>query len=836
MPRMSIPRSLCLSVTADFAGEKTSPDKRLLIRAEVKRLVALAIETGLPPIIVPDVERETGISENMSFPMRIDRAIRMSQESNPEVSYGNIAKGFVLAALLRETNSSDGTEKDDNDTLSRHCAALGFGCVRPAQRSFFANLSDSLSGKVGMVEGATGIGKTMAIITAAVEQVEKTGENVVITVPSLLLVSDFTKTHRALEKAGALLVNAVPIVGRQEFVSAGATLDALENPLAMEHCSKQDIDNILEWIDQDGPVRGEHAEVMGHRFLASSLAETAPLFPVDLVRLGQYNQKTEDGADDPGKVSYLRQFRDESGDPTRGIIYCTHAAIAMDIRRRKTFSRNSDATDFKTRIGEMYRNAKGLKKDGAAEASNEIHATIADYAQLAVNDDAGHVPKYRALVVDEAHLLEANIANALCDSVSLLAFVNLLRKLAAKKIVSIAKVKKVAEAVRELSEIGRNPDSDDSVDLSVKGDGIAEVVRGLLRKMVSDIDISTKKKKTLSASQMSTFNGMVKTIKDAATDDTVDAIRRTISFSTVRHYPSLSVGRKSVAQELSYLWGLADRGAACVSATLYFAKNSGIASAASYRALLNIPAARAAEYRPVRPGWVTEPVLGLWTPYQEKASDRWLYPHTSHRKSTNARDISSKTESEWLDELGLVGGEIYRTAEGGVLFLCTAYATTQGLAERLHETIGDECMVVARRGIPLAAQRAEFFKKSETGRVLWLAVGAAWTGLNVENKSNPNLLTDLVIPRLPFKQNRTTTHESRVAQNGGWSGELLSAVMFYRQGIGRLVRQSGLPRNRRIFVLDGRINDANFAGNAAVFKNENAAYPAKMLTKNGSIL
>ena len=117
-------------------------------------------------------------------------------------------------------------------------------------------------------------------------------------------------------------------------------------------------------------------------------------------------------------------------------------------------------------------------------------------------------------------------------------------------------------------------------------------------------------------------------------------------------------------------------------------------------------------------------------------------------------------------------------------------------------------------------------------KVLWLAVGAAWTGLDI--KHDPNLLTDLVIPRLPFGQNRTTTHDARVQRTGGWSSELMNAVMFYRQGIGRLVRQEGLPKNRRIFVLDARINDAGFAGNAAIFKNENAVYPQKQMTRGPS--
>ena len=65
------------------------------------------------------------------------------------------------------------------------------------------------------------------------------------------------------------------------------------------------------------------------------------------------------------------------------------------------------------------------------------------------------------------------------------------------------------------------------------------------------------------------------------------------------------------------------------------------------------------------------------------------------------------------------------------------------------------------------------------------------------------LLTDLVIPALPFGMNRTLTHMQRV-ENAGFVAEKQSALFMLRQGIGRLIRRPGL-KHRRIWVLDGRL-------------------------------
>jgi len=108
---------------------------------------------------------------------------------------------------------------------------------------------------------------------------------------------------------------------------------------------------------------------------------------------------------------------------------------------------------------------------------------------------------------------------------------------------------------------------------------------------------------------------------------------------------------------------------------------------------------------------------------------------------------------------------------------------------------------------------------------LWLATGAAWTGLDIGGHEPwqalfgekipadlDNVLTDLVIPRIPYGLNKSLTHSHRVSTRPGIPWEILDTMFRLKQGFGRLIRRMGLPGNRRLFLLDGRIHEKAFAG------------------------
>ena len=87
---------------------------------------------------------------------------------------------------------------------------------------------------------------------------------------------------------------------------------------------------------------------------------------------------------------------------------------------------------------------------------------------------------------------------------------------------------------------------------------------------------------------------------------------------------------------------------------------------------------------------------------------------------------------------------------------------------------------------------------------LWLATGAAWTGLDLHTP-----LQRVVIGSLPLPDPTAMVHMAST-QNA-----VFDAVSRFRQGIGRLVRGPNTTGSsgatREIMLLDGRINDTSLS-------------------------
>ena len=92
-------------------------------------------------------------------------------------------------------------------------------------------------------------------------------------------------------------------------------------------------------------------------------------------------------------------------------------------------------------------------------------------------------------------------------------------------------------------------------------------------------------------------------------------------------------------------------------------------------------------------------------------------------------------------------------------------------------------------------------------RPVMLGLGGAWTGIDLTDPSVPperdNLLTDLVIVRMPVGLNRTNSALARIERSGTASISN-EALLTFKQGLGRLIRRTGVT-DRRIWILDGRI-------------------------------
>lgn len=137
--------------------------------------------------------------------------------------------------------------------------------------------------------------------------------------------------------------------------------------------------------------------------------------------------------------------------------------------------------------------------------------------------------------------------------------------------------------------------------------------------------------------------------------------------------------------------------------------------------------------------------------------------------------------------------------------LTTSYERIRLISEAVS-ALGDRLVIQSRKRGVRGAQ-AEFIRKAREGlRPVWLAVGPAWTGLDLRDETVPAeqdyLLTDLAITNIPFGTNRSTTHANRSQYVR--TAERDRAALEFKQGLGRLMRREGVS-NRRLHLLDPRI-------------------------------
>lgn len=827
MPGLQIPGSLCESLHPDYRGPDSPPKVLDEIVKAARAMVVQVIQDGIAPPPIPETH-DPGITRNVSFPAPI-AAVIGDYAFEHQLQDSQVIRAYLYAAIARGHAIEHRVQVIDD--LRPYTKALKFG-RRVEQSALFDCLTDSLTtGKIGMVEGATGIGKTLAIVAAAAEAIPKMGR-VVVTAPTLQILRDFINTHASLAAKLPSMPNQRTVFGRQEFVSRlllEATLD--EGIIAV------DATPIRDWLASGAPPIGKDV-ALDQAYLCSSLLQISPGFPVEGVRLTSQTPE-----DDPGHAAYRRQFiEDEEGEPLREILYCTHAMIAIDLRRTLIATwASSDTEDAREAHKERIRELRAQRKeivDGERESPdrsaslktiNEAMAKESSVlsfhlAQTAIDKDIGFLPPWQGLIIDEAHTFETNVANVLASSISIMEFSRSARQAHEAGMLSTAAAKRVAGALAALRRIPIR--TNDGVDLNNVADPVCMEARVALAE-AADAVSSARTPKEGGSSGLDRLKQDARTIKRALLVSSKSASLHAsrLKFSPVREFPQLSYGRRSVEQELQFLWNRA-AGAACVSATLYLRRTDRFSS--DYMAsILRIPAERLREYAPIRPLWSLEPVCGLWQPERIPG---WLRPPS--RSDKLSKHAYEEAVGRWHSEVATELLRIHQSAEGGTLVLMTSYESIRQVAALIHDQV--DGLVQSNPKTTLAAQRSLFVEISAAGRKpIWLALGGAWTGLDINGEhlgleaEEDNLLTDLVIPRLPFNLNMSLTHAYRMESRPRVPWELLDTTMRTKQGLGRLVRREGLPRNRRIFVLDGRMHDPKFENFLGPIRTLFGVYPIR---------
>lgn len=428
------------------------------------------------------------------------------------------------------------------------------------------------------------------------------------------------------------------------------------------------------------------------------------------------------------------------------------------------------------------------------------HAMIAADMRLR---SLGHaiLPDTGWLILDEAHLFEETVAQTFSDGVSVLSLRHQLKKIP----LELAKAKRIAAAIDRILEIterwmadfasvdgrsflfgtGSHPSDGNSTVEQVLREGAARLLpdmKRIARAQLPELDCNEA---------IRALEGVKRLSAPAS-----------LTLSPVRRFPTIHVGHRGVRKNLEALW---DRvhAAMLVSATLYVETQEHGYSAGFLGGRLSIPPTRCTEIPPVVAPWL---YTGAELHLPGAAGSTHLVPPTPDEF---AGITLTGPEVDYYDALASIAMGATQDAKGGTLVLCTSYRAVSALKDRLSHALSDR-LIVQTPGLTLNAMRSRFRTLYDNGaRPVWIATGAAGTGLDLRDERVPpaedQLLTDLIITRLPLLPPTTLVGQLRRSRMG-MSASRLELVFMFRQWLGRAVRAEGQPV-RRIWVCDGRLQD-----------------------------
>lgn len=399
------------------------------------------------------------------------------------------------------------------------------------------------------------------------------------------------------------------------------------------------------------------------------------------------------------------------------------------------------------------------------------------------------LPECDVLLIDEAHQLASFAESAFSVTVALSTLVRTLSTPAIWRHARlVTKAKDGAERIKSLGDTitALASSKDEDADMT-------DEVRPLMRRLLTHLKPFANIPHTPETACVHDARTIATQIAGGRSDYSVR-----INTSPVYRYPSLMTGPRSLSKFWATFWTRFDR-VVLASATIYIPRATTTYAATQLVMQLGLPKERLQTMPPVIAPWLTQNVELI------TALDLTLAPPAS--KSPN-----HTTEMQtWHERIAERIAELWASARGGTLVLCTGYETIKVLKSLLGPA--DPNIIAQGRGRFSDAESLFRARFAAGHKPLWLAAANAWTGLDLRQTGvlaeDDYLFTDLIIPRVPLGLEHSRIHQARVA----WSPrvEWDRAAMQMRQGLGRLIRAEGL-RHRRIAVLDGRIWTTRYKG------------------------
>jgi len=434
-------------------------------------------------------------------------------------------------------------------------------------------------------------------------------------------------------------------------------------------------------------------------------------------------------------------------------------------------------------------------------------------------------------VFDEADRLEDMCRSMVTSEVSIRALKTLIETLSAtsKKLISTTNINALYDYLVSLYS-GKG----DRFKLCDDSEGEGTLIAELLELVIKDLDACAKKLKKdpgaplleqiekkgkgsideLKADVLDTLE-QIKTLRRMmkvanAQDDQEQGDSVVVSWSPVRTYPSLRVGRIRPGRILESYWAEENpsmpkklRATLFTSATLDALSTQE--AKPEFKELFGkhgIFADKAKLDRAGNPTYrVQKDLLQSFEPISF-GKLAFVLPDSSVNSPTRRIEEDGEddgkeycTDPDWLrycaSMIATAARQTGRSqhAPGRTLVLTTSYADTESLADLLAGTPG---LVVHKKGKPLSAHLPDF--KSQDGAIL--ITPGAWEGLDM-----PGLIKNLVIARMPFPRPNSIESQMRELQfrragrgdhrNVARIESLSTVVRRLKQGLGRAIRSHG---------------------------------------------
>lgn len=829
---------------ADVPTDKLADEGEL--RLYVRRAIALACDNRLEPdLLAPNpAQRRSLMTHLTDAQASYLLGLMAKQGAKPPLAaaVGRLAEAgmrFLAGAAPNDQNAQA-------NALQEVLKALNFS-DRPEQRAIYTYATQALAAHEATAlvaaQASTGIGKTTVMHALTLDWLRgrngATSESVVtLAFPSLHGVKTFAAQWESARQAGLATPPIVCLFGRSEYASQTALEHLLDEPSTnAPNLKDADLRVISNWVAQ------QIEQSTATQPAGSNAGDgRAPWLLDDLATLVDGLDRSSlciNGLTPPhdlGRMAYLGQF-ERAAKAT--VIACSHHMLAFDVMlRSRAHGRDDDFRERRQEVREEYFSAESSEARSCVRAEGGRNASVDEkVAELAIAYErellsegtpleTRRLPPYQHLIVDEAHLLEQAFSSCFSSSVSLREVakkLDALARLDTRKSAHGALLEAAAAthaACKELSALGRDnhvAEIDTRLGLET---GVERALRTIAWALKG---AKPSKRSPQEALPLLASIERDRVVVEMCLENATRAVRL-MDFSPARHYPHLVIGSGNVRGPLHILWA-GVRTAVLLSATLYVRRSDGWSS--RYQAeLQSIPGHRLREIPVVESPWLYAPVQALYlpppvaTPRADRLHRPWLMPPSRQDRLGEAEMETARTE--WHSEVADTICWAYNTGAGGMLVPCTSHETVMTLAKLLreHDNLGGASILASTDFGSLGALRSAALECARQGqRPLMLATGGAWTGFDMSGKaigldpSDDNLLCDLVIPRLPFSLNRSITHRQRVAdKRSKVNHEIMSVMLLMQQALGRLVRSPGLPRNRRILILDSRLVDTALRG------------------------